>query len=158
MNSQERQQHNALIFGEWLNGADIAALGRKYRHTRRTIEEIVRGGSRQQIVNANQLAANSQKWQANAQQLDALARVNAAQVTYLASVASTYRYFDIRKTQGKQAARAWRRNEREGRRALEAKLKVLAANNHIPMTVFDQLGLLVDVVPMPLAKASSSSR
>ena len=27
MNTQERQQHNAQIYQEWLDGADIADLG-----------------------------------------------------------------------------------------------------------------------------------
>jgi len=151
MKNTERQQHNTQIYQEWLDGADIAALARKHRHTRRTIESIVRGATCRQLVVRDEWVANAQQWQEKAKQWKEFAAVNAAQANELAELAAHYRYCWIKMQHGKRAARAWLRNQKEGEKALNAKLKVFSANGITAKRVYDNLGLVVDFVPMPLS-------
>jgi hypothetical protein len=122
----KKEELKQIIDG-WQSGADIQELARKYRRRRSTIEDLLRTWARLWQWQCSHLACT-------------LAKENAE-----LNEAIMHREFNhLVMTDGVKAAKKWYKGYREGRSALTAKGKVVG----LYRSVYDDTGLLLDVVPM----------
>jgi len=129
------------IYAEWRGGTTIAELARKYRHWRKTIEDALQDES-----NATIMAQNACIEQANTE-AKAFFTCGFDEVTELRAKLIELNRFVLTERYGKEVAEQWAAQHSEEIDALWAKMKAIAFNRGIPRGVYDDTGLMLDIVP-----------
>jgi hypothetical protein len=123
-------EEREAIFQEWLDGEWLEGLARKYRHSRQTTEEVV--------------TDEAKRWRDNARIWEQNLHACVEERNDLEKHTCAREYVRRKMLDGDEAADQWLRERDEGATALNAKAKRLPG---VPRFIFDDKGLLVDVVP-----------
>ena len=135
-----KKQEKERIYQEWLDGAWIVDLARKYRHWRSTIEVVVTELARASVP-AHVFQQQVTVWQ----QAAACLR---QERSHLARACEVREYVERRDYDGEEAAKQWWEDYYDSHKALCGKLKAMRRTQ--PGLVhfqYDLSGLAVDVVP-----------
>jgi hypothetical protein len=132
-----KQQEKEQIYQEWLAGAWIADLARKYHHWQSTIEKVVT-----EQAAASCPAPVFKTWVEHAKSLE-------KEVARLRYVCIVNRAAMIAILHGKKAKKRWIENYGESCKALNAKARVLKTGKGgtTLVHVYDDDGIPLDVVP-----------
>jgi CRP-like cAMP-binding protein len=139
-----KQQEKEQIYQEWLAGAWIADLARKYHHWRSTIERVVT-----EQAAASCPASEFKTWVEHAKSLK-------QQVERLRLVCMVNRAAMIAILHGKKAKKRWCKDLTESCKALDAKARALGAGEATLVHVYDDYGIPLDVVPFRPEQAEAA--
>ena len=132
-----KKQEKERIYQEWLAGAWISELARKYHHWRSTIEMVVAEQA------AESLPATLWK------RLLELAQSRGKEVERLRRVCAAHWFSTIGELDGEEAQRRWIEDYNESCAALNAKASAMKEGKTwtTPVWLYDDYGIPVDVVP-----------